>query len=70
MTIDEIKVACIHAVANNGSIALVSQDRNAPFPRKGWPKGVLLCVNEVQQSVWHYDAQALLDALECHKDEL
>ncbi len=70
MKIDELKLACVHAVANQGSLALVSQDRSAPFPKKGWPKGELLCVNEAMQSVWRYDAQALLDALERHKDEL
>lgn len=70
MTTEELFKAVTYAAANNSTLALVSQDRNAPFPKKGWPKGELLCVNEAMQSIWRYDAHALLAALERHKDEL
>lgn len=63
MTIAELKQSCEQGVATTGLVQLVSPNRSAPFPRKGWPKGELLCINSEGKSVWLYKADALLAAM-------
>lgn len=66
MTIEELRAACEKGVAESGGIVqLVSTSQRPPFPRKGWPKGELLCDNIPSGgSVWLYDAVKLLLALD------
>lgn len=60
MTIPELMAA----LKAQPFIQLASKDHHAPFPRKGWPKGELLCHNSEGGSVWMYKSDALLKALE------
>ena len=47
-------------------ITLVIPGRRRPFPAKGFPRAELLCYNSAGGSVWLYDAERLLRAIEKH----
>lgn len=57
MTMMELIDACRNS--QSGSITLVSKDKKAPFPRKGFPRAELLCQNSNGETVWLYDAKKL-----------
>lgn len=76
MKVTELR-ACLQDAIDHpergGGIQLVNSTQRAPFPKKGWPRGELLCTSRVStglQSVWLYDAKKLLDALNKHLDAL
>lgn len=61
MTWDELIAACKAAGPN---ITLVSPTTASPLPRKGWPRGTLLCNNSAKGSVWMYNTAKLIAAIE------
>lgn len=62
MTMMELIIACRNS--QNGAVRLVSKDKKAPFPRKGFPRVELLCVNSTGESVWQYNANKLRVSLQ------
>ena len=49
-------------------VTLVIQGAKRPFPIKGFPRAELLCNNSKGESVWLYDAERLLAALNKQMD--
>ena len=69
MTIDELKQACRDAIEKKisspaGIVLVNKKGLGRPLPAKGFPRPQLLCQNSRKESVWMYNAEKLLAALE------
>jgi hypothetical protein len=68
---EKLRPPTVHAAAyvKRPLITLVAPGRKRPFPAKGFPRAELLTVTEREDgihSVWLYDAERLLTALNKH----
>lgn len=66
MTVAELETACQQVIdLGLRHITLVSI---GPFPRKGWPRGTLLCVNSGDRRVYLFDVDKVMKRIKAKKE--